>query len=150
MFNWCWQPKTFINHQSEKKNKYDTFCVQTAKLCSVIFRFLRFLDLLKKKDARGRNNIIGCIKVGHRLSFEESFYGVFESWRAFNVNFPDVLPLNLWLWLGLVFKRSKRLVHFMVLKKEEVDSQQEGCVLPEEHCEDMVLLSSMWGNSLVA
>lgn len=74
------EPRTCINHQSEKRNKYHTVCVQTPKLCSVIFRFLVFLDPLKE-DASGRHNIIGYTKVGHPLSFEESIYGVLEPWK---------------------------------------------------------------------
>lgn len=77
MFNWSWQPKTFINHQSEREEHKSTPSVYTARR---LFRFLVFLDPLKK-DARGRHNIIGCTKVGHPLSFEESIYGVLEPWK---------------------------------------------------------------------
>ena len=78
VFNWSWQPKTFINHQSEREeHKPHLLCTQCTDF---VFRFLVFLDPLKK-DARGRHNIIGCTKVGHPLGFEESIYGVLEPWK---------------------------------------------------------------------
>lgn len=66
-----------IISQKEKNTNPHLLCTQRADF---VFRFLVFLDPLKK-DARGRHNIIGCTKVGHPLSFEESIYGVLEPWK---------------------------------------------------------------------
>lgn len=129
---------------SQKRSTNNTPSVY--KRTNFVHRFLVFLDPLKK-DARGRHNIIGCTKVGHPLSFEESIYGVLEPWKLASLH-RELSRCSTAPSLALIRSCFERRICSMVLlvsKKNIKCRNLSGNGLPERRMD--ITWKMLWGNS---